>query len=180
MKNAILLHGTKDSPEKYWFPWLKQNLEKNGYEVWTPNLPRADKPNREDWLTFILENGKFTEETIIVGHSAGAQIIPSILEKLNVKIKKAVLVAGYAKALRKNADSENSVDDFDWENIKSKAEEFIFINSDNDPWQCTDKQGRIFFDNLGGTQVVLHEGHMGSSYCNQSYTEFPLLLKLVL
>jgi hypothetical protein len=35
------------------------------------------------------------------------------------------------------------------------------------------------FDNLGGMQIVLHEGHMGSTYYNQPYKEFPLLLKLI-
>ena len=116
---------------------------------------------------------------MIVGHSAGAQIIPSVFEKLNIKIKQAILVSGYAKALRKPAESENSVDDFDWPAIKEKAEEFIFINSDNDPWTCDDKQGRIFFDNLGGTQIIKHEGHMGSNMFNQPYKEFPFLEKLI-
>jgi len=179
-KNAILLHGTKEAPEMYWRPWLKEKLEENGFDVWVPQLPRANKPNRTDWVPFILENGKFTKDTVIVGHSAGAQIIPSVLEKLDTKIKQAILVSGYAKALRKDADNENSVDDFDWKAIKEKAEEFVFINSDDDPWTCDDKQGRIFFDNLGGTQIIKHEGHMGSNYFNQPYPEFPLLLKLIL
>lgn len=179
MKNAIILHGTKDKPTDFWFPWLKEKLEARGFEVWLPELPRSDKPNREDWLSFILENGKFTEETVIVGHSAGAQIIPSILERLDIKIKQVILVSGYAKALRKNAESENSVDDFNWQAIKDKAEYFVFINSDDDPWTCDDKQGRIMFDNLGGTQIIKHEGHMGSNMFNQPYKEFPLLEKLI-
>lgn len=180
MKNAIILHGTKDKPTDFWFPWLKERLEKRGFEVWLPELPRSDKPNIEDWLPFILEHGKFTKETVIIGHSAGAQIIPSILEKLDGKIKQAILVSGYAKALRKTAENENSVDDFVWPAIKEKAGDFIFINSDNDPWSCDDKQGRIFFDHLGGTQIIKHEGHMGSTTFNQPYKEFPLLENLIL
>lgn len=180
MKNAIILHGTKDKPTDFWFPWLKEQLEKRGFEVWLPQLPVSDKPNRKDWLPFILENWEFTPETVIIGHSAGAQIIPSVLEKLDVKIKQAILVSGYAKALRKNSESENSIDDFDWANIKGKAAEFFYINSDDDPWQCNDKQGRIFFDNLGGTQIIKHEGHMGSNMFNQPYKEFPLLLSLII
>lgn len=179
MKNAIILHGTKDKNTDFWYPWLKEKLEERGFEVWLPQMPNAEKPNRKDWLPFLLENGKFTAETVIIGHSAGAQIIPSVLEKLDTKIKKAILVSGYAKALRKEAESENSVDDFDWKTIKEKAEEFIFINSDDDPWTCDDKQGRIFFDNLGGMQIIKHEGHFGSRTYNQPYKEFPLLLELI-
>mgnify|MGYP001579158339 CR=1 FL=1 len=179
MKNAIILHGTGDKNTDFWFPYIKEKLEERSFDVWLPQLPNAEKPNREDWLPFILENGKFTEETVMIGHSAGAQIILSVLEKIDTKIKKAILVSGYAKALRKDAGSENNVDDFNWEAMKEKAEEFIFINSDNDPWQCDDKQGRIMFDKLGGTLVIRHEGHMGSTTYNQPYKEFPLLAKLI-
>jgi len=179
MKNAIILHGTGDSPENFWFPYLKRELEKQGYSVWLPSLPNSKFPNLKDWIPFLLENGKFGDETVIIGHSAGAQIILSLLEKLDVKIKQAILVSGYAKVLRKDMDSEKNVDEYSWEAIKPKCEKFIFINSDNDPWTCDDKQGRIMFDNLGGMQIVLHEGHMGSTTHNQPYKEFPLLLKLI-
>lgn len=179
MKNAIILHGTGDSPNDFWFPYLKKELEKCGYEVWLPALPNSDYPNLKDWIPFLLEKGKFTEETIIIGHSAGAQIILSLLKKMDVKIKQAILVSGYAKALRKDMDSEKNVDEYDWEAIKMKSQQFVFINSDNDPWTCDDKQGRIMFDNLGGLQIILHEGHMGSTTHKQSYKNFPLLLKSI-
>jgi hypothetical protein len=179
MKNAIILHGTGDAPTNFWFPYLKDGLEKRGYEVWLPSLPNPEYPNRKEWIPFLLEGGKFSEETIIIGHSAGAQIILSLLENIEVKIKQAILVSGYAKALRKTADSEKNVDEYAWEAIRPKSEQFIFINSDNDPWTCDDTQGRIMFDNLGGMQIILHEGHMGSNYHKQPYKEFPLLLKLI-
>jgi hypothetical protein len=179
-KNAIIIHGTKDSPELYWFPYVKKGLEEKGYKVWAPHMPSSDKPNRKDWIPFILENWEITPETVLIGHSAGAQIIPSVLEKIDVKIKQVIMVSGYAKALRKDRDSENSVDDFNWDAIKGKAEEFIFINSDNDPWTNDDKQGKILSDHLGGRLIVMHgEGHMGSGYFNQPYKEFPLILELI-
>ncbi|MFA5925629.1 MAG: alpha/beta fold hydrolase [Parcubacteria group bacterium] len=179
MKNAIILHGTGDSPNDFWFPYLKRELEARGYEVWIPSLPNADNPNLKDWLPFILENGKFSADTIIIGHSAGAQIILSLLEKIDVKVSQVILVSGYAKALRKDMNSEKNVDEYNWEEIKPKSQRFIFINSDNDPWTCDDKQGRIMFDNLGGMQIILHEGHMGSTTYKQPYKEFPLLLNLI-
>jgi len=179
MKNAIILHGTGDSPDNFWFPWLKKELEKLDYTVWLPSLPNPEYPNRKDWIPFIAENETLSNETILIGHSAGAQVILSLLENINVKIKKAVLVSGYAKALRKNMQSEKDVDEFNWNAIKGKAEEFIIINSDNDPWGCDDKQGKIMADNLGGRLIIRHDGHMGSTTCNQPYTEFPLLLELI-
>ncbi len=179
MKNAIILHGTGDSPEKYWFPWLKKELEARGYEVWLPALPNPEYPNLADWLPFILEHGKFTDETVIIGHSAGAQIILSVLENLPGKIRKAILVSGYAKALRKYPEHKKDSGEYGWDEIKGKADEFIFINSDNDPWGCDNEQGKIMQERLGGRLIVRHDGHMGSTTYNQPYKEFPLLLKLI-
>ena len=64
--------------------------------------------------------------------------------------------------------------------IKSNVKDIIFINSDNDPWGCDDKEGYYMFENIGGTLIVRHgEGHMGSNDFNQPYKEFPLLEKLI-
>jgi len=70
-------------------------------------------------------------------------------------------------------------DKYDWQKIKEHCQDFVFINSINDPWGCNDKQGRIMFDNLGGTLVINQEGHMGSDTFHQPYKEFPLLIKLL-
>ncbi len=176
--NAIILHGTGDKNDMYWFPHLKVVLEAKGFDVWLPQLPNADRPNLQDWLPFVLEKGKFTEETIIVGHSAGAQLILSVLENIQGSIKQAVLVSGYAKPLRLTPDSEENTTEFQWDKIKDKSNQFTFINSDNDPWSCDDTQGRIMLDNLGGVLIVPKgEGHMGSTTYKQPYTEFPLLIK---
>jgi len=179
MKNAILLHGTGDRNDSYWFPYLKGVLEQKGYEVWAPQLPNAEKPNLQDWLSFVLENGKFSEETLLIGHSAGAQLILSVLEKIQAPVKQAVLVSGYAKTLKLTVDATEAGEPH-WEKIVGKFQNIVFINSDNDPWGCDDKQGRIMLDHLGGTLVIAKgEGHMGSTSYNQPYKEHPLVVKLL-
>lgn len=179
MKNAIILHGTGDSPDLFWFPYVAKGLQERGYEVWLPKLPNAKNPNLKDWLSFVLKNGKISEETVLIGHSAGSRLILSILESANKKVKQVILVSGYAKPLPKDENYPKDKDEFEWEKIKGKASEFIFINSDNDPWQCDDEQGRIMFDKLVGTLIIKHDGHMGSVKYNQPYKEFPLILKLI-
>lgn len=181
MKNVIILHGTGDSPEGFWFPWLKKELENDGYNVWIPQLPDADNPEMDKWLPFIIENGTFTEETIIIGHSAGAAIILALLEDLEVKIKQAILVSGYSFSTGKEGVNGVLRKVYDWDKIsKSTQEKIIFINSDNDPWGCNDFQGRRMMDMAGGIQIIIKgEGHMGSNSFNQPYKEFPLLKKLI-
>lgn len=178
MKNAILLHGTGGTPENFWFPWLKKHLEEKGYEVWVPQLPETDTPKLDVWVPYVLEHGKFSEETIIIGHSAGTPTILAVLEKLDIKIKQAILVAAYFEPV--NAITQILQENYDWESIRAHAENTVIINSDNDPWKCDDKEGIRLFEKVGGTLILRHgEGHMGSDYFKQPYKEFPLLLKLI-
>lgn len=175
MKNVIILHGTACHPDLYWYPYIKKNLEDKGYKVWAPLLPKPKDANLNEWLPFVLENALITEETIIIGHSAGGSLILSILEKINIKIAQAILVAGFV-----DLDSQIIQASYDWDKIKNNVKDIIFINSDNDPWGCDDTQGRKMFNKLGGTLIIRHgEGHMGSNSYNQDYTEFPFLLKLI-
>ncbi len=179
MKNAILLHGSGGTPKSHWLPSIKGFLEKKTYEVWAPQLPDADKPDLKKLVPFVLKNGIFNEETILIGHSSGCPLILSILENIKVKISKAILVAGYARPLSNEPDSMLQKE-YDWEKIRRNAKEIIFINSDNDPWGCNDKEGAYMAEKVGGKLIILHgEGHMGSDKFNQPYKEFPLLEKLL-
>lgn len=180
MKNVILIHAMSNSPNDFWYPWLKHKLEQNGYDVWAPQLPQADNPSIAVWVPYLLDNGKFTEETIIIGHSAGAAVILSLLEELNIKVKQAILVAGFP--FYPGGDPIVK-DKYDWEKINANVDEMMFINSDNDPYGHDDEDGRTMLDLLnkeGGIQIVVKgQGHFGTEEYNQAYTEFPLLLRLI-
>lgn len=179
MKNAILLHGKGETPTSFWMPYAKKELEKKGYQVWVPRLPNSDNPDIRISLNFVLNKGIFTEETILVGRSAGCPLILSMLESLNNQIKQAILVAGFFTPLPGGANKILQ-SNYNWEQIKQNVKEIIFINSDNDPWGCDDKQGRLMLDHLGGLLIIPKgEGHFGSDVFNQPYKKFPLLIKLI-
>ncbi len=180
MKNAIILHGTSCTPNSYWLPSIKKFLEKNGYEVWVPALPNSDKPDLKKWLPLVLEQGKFSQETILIGHSAGGPFVLSILQNINVQIHKAVIVAGYDKLKNEGDNPLILQDSYDWAKIKQNVKDIIFINSTDDPWGCDDKEGLDLFHHLGGTLILREgEGHMGSDTFKKPYTTFPLLEKLL-
>jgi hypothetical protein len=176
--NAIILHGTGDRNDGFWFPYVKNILENKGYDVWSPQMPNSEEPNLQDWLPFVLNNGKITEDTILIGHSKGAGLILSILENINIQVKQCILVSSYAQPLKASPGAPDSGAEFDWNKIRNKSKQITFINSDNDPWGCDDEQGRIMLNHLGGVLIIPHgEGHMGSTAHNQPYKEFPLLVK---
>jgi hypothetical protein len=51
------------------------------------------------------------------------------------------------------------------------------VNSIRDPYGCDDKQGRVMFEHIGGTQIVLDDGHFGDA--DQPYETFELLDRLI-
>lgn len=180
MKNAMIFHGISSNPKEFWFPWLKKEFEKKGYDVWVPQLPANDTADLKIVLPYVLKKGKFTENTLLVGHSSGASLILAILDSLKNPINQAILISGFlTTGGTRPAKAVKDENNYDWEKMKKNSQKFIFINSSNDPWGCDDKQGRKMFDHLGGMQIINNEGHMGSNAFNQPYKEFPLLLKLI-
>lgn len=181
MKNVVILHGTGETKDSFWFPWLIKELEKRGYVVSLPQLPNPDHPDIKKWLPVAL-NETYTPETILIGHSAGAPLQLSVLENINVRIKQTILVAGYARPKSDNPKPEPILQDtYNWEKIGNNAGDLIFINSDNDPWGCNDIEGRYMLDQIGTGKLIIMkgEGHMGSDTFKQPYKEFPFLIKLV-
>lgn len=179
MKNAVIFHGTGCKPEDFWYMWLKNELEQDGYEVALPYHEDMNRVPIADFLPKIMASHKMDENTVLIGHSAGVPLILSILENTDQIISKAILVAGFSEALSGEKDVILQ-DNYNWDKIKQHANEFVIINSDNDPWGCDDKQGKKMFENLGGALIIRHDGHFGSTSHNQPYKEFPLLKTLVL
>lgn len=180
MKKVLILHGYGETPNHFWYPWLKEQLEKKGYQVSIPQLPNTDNPELDKQLEFVNKNCQIDQETILVGHSSGASLILALLESSKVTVKKSILVAGYYKALPVGAqDTKNIREKYDWDKIKSRSKKFVFINSTNDPWGANDQQGRGMHNHLGGMLIVNQEGHMGSEKFNQPFKEFPVLLSLI-
>lgn len=182
MKHVVILHGTGETPDHFWYPWLKKNLQERGFSVSIPQLPDTDNPTLTNWLPAARKEF-YTEDTIIIGHSAGCPLLLSVLEKSHVQIKQAILVAGFVHPLGKKELKDEPIlqETYDWGEISTHVKDIFFINSDNDPWGCTDSEGRYMLDALNkGTLIIPKgQGHMGSGTFNQPFTEFPLLLKLL-
>lgn len=150
MKNAIILQGAGETQKSFWLPYVKKELIKRDYQVWLPQLPNNDDPDLKLTLPFVLKNGKFNKNTVIIAHSAGCPLALAVLQNLETKIKQVILVAGYWRELPPPGANKSLSKEYDWKKIKNNVEDIIFINSDNDPWGCDDKQGREMLEKLGG------------------------------
>jgi predicted alpha/beta hydrolase family esterase len=181
MKNVILFHGTGETPQHFWYPWLQKELEMKGYTVCIPELPNTNHPALDQWLPIALQQ-HITQESIIIGHSAGCPLILSLLEKINLPVKQIILVAAFFQYNHiPNYNEPILQKTYNWKKIAKNSKDLIVINADNDPWGCTDIVGKqlITYIKKGTLVMPKGEGHMGSDTYHQPYKEFPLLLKLI-
>ena len=182
MKNAIIVHGSFGHPKENWIPWLKAELEKNGYTVTVPAFPCGDEQNFDSWMEVIHPHlDEMDEETVLVGHSIGPAFILGILEKLEHKVAKAVLVSGFLGLLgNETFDAVNktiSAREFDWEKIKANAGQFVLLQGTDDPYVPTEKATELG-EFLGIEPIMIENGgHLNES---AGFTEFPRLLEEIL
>lgn len=179
--NFFIIHGVYANPDANWFPWLKNELEKKGFEVIVPKFPTPLDQSLESWLRVFSDyKNKISEETIMIGHSLGASFILSYLEKTNKKIKAAFLVAGFFKLLNSPYDEINKsfIDkEFDWNKIKNNCEKFIVIGSDNDEY-ISPGMSKELAKNVNAELIIVHNG--GHLNKESGYDTFPLLLECIM
>ncbi len=129
--NYVLLHGFTGSAEANFFPWLKLELEKQGHTVFCPELPNSNEPTVEEQAQYVLDNAKIDENTIILGHSLGGVVAMNILQKINTRIAKLVLVDSFIRAEYNDTDEEQVKKTFDWkfdfEKIKKNTQKISIV-----------------------------------------------------
>ncbi|KRL05133.1 alpha/beta fold hydrolase [Liquorilactobacillus oeni] len=171
--NAIIFHGSAPhaTADKFWYQDIAQSLNDRGIATIVADLPKLDQESLTDTLTKIKEmNLIIDQNTILIGHSAGTNIIFALLEQLTTPVKAVYLIAGYSKSNgMKHTTLKSS---YDWDIIKKNSKEFYMFNSFNDPFDCNEKQGRLLFDRLGGTLILRNDGHF-------TQIQQPLLMALL-
>ncbi len=129
--NYVLLHGFTGSAQANFFPWLKSELEKQGHTVFCPDLPNTNEPTIAEQTQYVLDNAKIDENTIILGHSLGGVVAMNILQKINTRIAKLVLVDSFIRANFNDHDRANVEKSFDWkldfEKIKNNTSKILML-----------------------------------------------------
>lgn len=112
-KHYVILHGFEGSPDEVFIPWLKAELEQQGHTVDTPVLPKTSTPSEDEQVSYVLENCKIDENTILIGHSLGSVVALKVAEKLDHKLHKLILVAGFLTPDFKDHE-RNFSNTFEW------------------------------------------------------------------
>ena len=181
MKKVVIVHGWGGNSKCDWIPWLKQELEKRGFEVVAPNFPNSDEPEIDTWVGKLREVVKNVDVNIFfVGHSIGCQAILRFLEKCSEKVGKVILVAPWMH-LNEEVINEEGEDvreiarawvetPIDFERVRKMSDKFVCIFSDDDPYvPLSDEE--IFKRELNAETIV----ESGQGHFNE--VSLPLVLE---
>lgn len=177
---ALILHGTDNDHTGNWFPWLKAELEKLNFEVWVPDLPNSKRPNIQLWTEYLLGQGWNFNDSLVIGHSAGAVEILGLLEALpdGVKVDTAIMVAVFRNGLGWEALQDLEGLSFNFESIKAKAEQLIIIHSDDDP-HCPIAGAEEIAKGLDAEFIHFSDKKHFSLGTNPEMSKFPELLDII-
>ncbi len=178
VKRVIIIHGWRGIPSSGWKPWLKQELEKKGFEASVPEMPNTNNPKMKEWVKNLSDEiGVPDEKVFLVGHSLGCITILRYLESIEKQIGGAVLIGGPID----NRGIEE-IDSFfespiDWNKIKKNCKKFITINSDDD-YYIPLNHGEKIRDELDA-EMIIKKNHKHFS-ADDGFTELPVALDSVL
>lgn len=197
----LIMHGSYGSPEENWFRWLERELKSLGHDVILEQFPvdsweEVEKVGPENinsynpietllsWESYFVDNilpQIKGEEIGFVGHSIAPIFMLFMLEKYDIKIKKAIFVAPFFNI----PDAPNIWQfypvnktfysyDFDFEKIKNKIDKSYVVYGDDDPYVPA-TEPPLFAEKLGSEVHVVPNGR----HCGSNFKEFPLLVDLV-
>lgn len=180
MKRVFIIHGYGADPGCNWFPWLKDELNKRGISAQAPDMPNANAPQCQEWVSLLKELiGQPDQNTILVGHSLGTAAILRYLEtfKEGEVVGDVFLVAGAdANPGFPELDSFVAVPP-DYKKIKKGAKSFTVIHSDDDP-VVPFKMGQRLAKGLDAEFIQLSGlGHLNAG---NGLFQMPIILEKIL
>ncbi|MFA5135027.1 MAG: leucine--tRNA ligase [Patescibacteria group bacterium] len=113
-KLAVIVHGSPsqagypDPTVQHWLPWMAVQLERMGFHVAVPALPRANAPVYGEWKRAFeksIKGFEIDEDAVLIGHSAGTSFLVRYLSEQKKKVSRLVLVAPSKVVV--SADSEH-------------------------------------------------------------------------
>ncbi|MGC9934497.1 RBBP9/YdeN family alpha/beta hydrolase [Priestia aryabhattai] len=136
-KQVYIIHGYGASPDKHWFPWLKEKLIADNHEVSVLQMPNSSDPKKEEWLETLANKVRgLDNNTYFVTHSLGSITLLNYLEQLDSlpNFGGFILVAGFSEPLSSLPPSLNpfTLKKVDYKKIISATNSRVVIAAKDD------------------------------------------------
>ena len=131
----ILIHGNNTMRWSYkWMPWVKKELEKLGLEVIGETFPDSIIAREKYWIPFLKNILKADKNTILIGHSSGADASMRFAE--NNKLLGAILVSPSYTDLGLKIEKQSGYFNrsWQWDKIKENQKWIVQFGSKDDPY----------------------------------------------
>ena len=170
----LLIHGYKGSPDKNFFPWLRDALHKQGHQVIAPSLPDPENPDPEVWIKALLEEmGPLDDQTIVVGHSIGAATALRFLEAAEARsTPKGCVLISPPWMINSERFRGFFLSELDFDVLMWKASRFCVIHAKDDtviPFDHAEKYAKVLHARLVPVETG---GHFDGS-------EYPVILEAI-
>lgn len=176
-KNIFIIHGSFANPDMDWYPWLKEELIKEGYNVIVPTFPIGlNIQNYEVWKKELDKYKEYiNEKTIFIAHSIGPIFIVKYIMENNLLIDSLYSISGFNGLINlKDFDKVNStffMDDYS--NFDEYCKNRIAFYSNNDPFVPSNLLEEFSNKIKAETKIIENAGHFIE---DDGYKEFPILL----
>lgn len=189
-KRVFIIHGWGGSPHgDDWLPWAKKELEARGYEVIMPLMLDSLHPKIGVWIPYLANLVKEPlGSDVFIGHSIGCQTILRYLETLadGKRVNKVILVAPWGVSLSEKAYEDEEDKEtarpwletpIDFEKVKTKANQFVAIFSDDDPLVPLEENRKMIEEGLSA-KIIIKKG-MGHFSESDGVNELPVILEIM-
>ncbi len=179
-KRVVIVHGYGGAPEGCWKPWLKKELEAQGFDVSVPLMPDTDYPKLSPWLAKLNEViGNPDENLFLIGHSLGTPTILQYLSRLSegVKIGGTIFVAGLPSFPEIKDDVGEFFAEEKIKQAKNHCDKFAVIYSNGDE-HVSIERAKQFSQNLEAQEIFIQDkGHFSD---DDQVFELPEALEVIL
>lgn len=185
-QRVFVVHGWSASPEREWFPWLRDQLQAQNVEVLIPAMPDTNHPTIDAWVGALRESvGDLQDTDIFVGHSIGCQTILRYLEREATRpIGGFISVAGWITLQNLENREEEAIakpwleTPINFGAVREMLGRSVAIFSDNDPYVPLQENMTIFAQQLGVQVIVEHDkGHFSE---DSDIFELPIVRDTIL
>ncbi len=185
ISNVVLVHGCGDNQKdleyskRQWQPWIKQKIESKNIKVNFPTMPNSLTPVYEDYK-MEFEKIDINENSILIGHSCGANFLVRWLSETNTKIKKLIMVAPWNEPNHENKVKAEfyNISDVNYSFVKNIQDGVVIFTSDNE--EVVGKNtAKLWTEKLNAKLIELKK-HGNYTESGMGTTEFPELLDEIL
>eukprot|EP00994_Dinema_validum_P004556 NODE_2609_length_668_cov_60.151858_g2144_i0.p1 GENE.NODE_2609_length_668_cov_60.151858_g2144_i0~~NODE_2609_length_668_cov_60.151858_g2144_i0.p1 ORF type:complete len:184 (+),score=58.76 NODE_2609_length_668_cov_60.151858_g2144_i0:80-631(+) len=129
-------NGCSDVFQANWYAWLQKELQGDGTfsEVILQTMPDPHVAHEAVWVPFLRDTLGAGADTVLIGHSSGAEAAMRLLE--TTPLAGCLLVSACWTDLGEPSEAEAGYYNrpWQWEAIKGNAKWILQVHSDDDPF----------------------------------------------